>query len=293
MKTISLVGLAGAAVMAMAASTTSVQAGDLGGLRKWSGKDGYVAPVREAMAPVGNCYFRADVGYSFARDPKATWPVSNIDIDAGGNYTYTYIGDQVSTINVDNVPFGGVGLGCGSGSRGIRGEFMLNQYGWRGYDGRPQEFVITDASGGPGTTGEDPVHTRIRSTTAMFNAYYDLGQFGRFTPYVGAGVGVAYNRTDEAYFTENPYLLNRIQGGSRLALAWSLMAGVGVQVSDRAIIDIGYRFTDLGKAETGRVDSAGFLNPAVKFDELRNHEVRVGLRYHFGSSDCCASVPMK
>jgi opacity protein-like surface antigen len=28
----------------------------------------------------------------------------------------------------------------------------------------------------------------------MFNGYYDLGQVDRFVPYVGAGVGVAFNR---------------------------------------------------------------------------------------------------
>ncbi len=82
----------------------------------------------------------------------------------------------------------------------------------------------------------------------MFNAYYDLGNWRGIVPYVGAGVGLAYNQLSETYFTQNVFLTNRIEGDSRLALAWSLMAGIGWQISDRAILDLGYRYMDFGKA---------------------------------------------
>ncbi|HMP08255.1 MAG TPA: outer membrane beta-barrel protein [Lacipirellulaceae bacterium] len=293
MKTISLVGLAGAATLAAAVVATPVIAGDFG--RHKGGYKDFAAPVHHAPVAVGNCYFRGDVGYSWARSPSARWPVSTIEyaydytdpanpVRDHANDVYTYEGDAVTNTRLSNTAFGGIGLGCGSGSKGIRGEFMLNQYGWRKFYGEPMQFLIIDPEGPGSDNEEDPVHTRIRSTTAMFNAYFDLGKMGRIVPYVGAGVGIAYNKTSEAYFTQNAYLTNRIQGGSRLSLAWSLMAGVGVQLSDRAILDVGYRYTDLGKAETGRIDNAGFVNPAVKFDDLRNHEIRVGLRYHFGHS---------
>ena len=73
------------------------------------------------------------------------------------------------------------------------------------------------------------------------------------------------------------------------------MAGIGYQISDRAIIDVGYRYLDLGDANSERVDSAGFVNPRVNVDDITSHEIKIGLRYHFGSSDCCAAqyVPMK
>ena len=67
------------------------------------------------------------------------------------------------------------------------------------------------------------------------------------------------------------------------------MAGVGYQISDRAIIDVGYRYIDLGKISSQRSDSGGFVNPAVHFDDLTAHEIKVGLRYSFGGgNDCCA-----
>jgi opacity protein-like surface antigen len=123
----------------------------------------------------------------------------------------------------------------------------------------------------------------------MVNVYKDLGHWGGIVPYVGAGVGAAYHKLDDIYFTGNPFLTNRIKGSSDLSFAWALMAGFGYQVSDRAIVDIGYRYIDMGKAESERVDSAGYANPRVKFDDITAHEVKIGLRYHFGS-DCCAAA---
>ena len=202
---------------------------------------------------------------------------------------------------MENAFFGGAGIGCGMGSRGLRGEFMLGYTGHRKIDGQP---MIWHGSA-PTAVGivpapiinDDPLHSGVKSYTAMVNAYYDFGNWGGITPYVGAGVGMAYNKMSEVYFTDNVNLPNRIQGNSNLSMAWSLMAGIGWQVSDRAVLDFGYRYMDYGKANSGRVDSAGFVNPMVRVDDLIAHEFKVGLRYHFGGNDCCqaayAPVPMK
>jgi opacity protein-like surface antigen len=69
------------------------------------------------------------------------------------------------------------------------------------------------------------------------------------------------------------------------------MAGIGWQVTDRAVLDLGYRYMNYGKANSGVIDSAGFVNPMVRIDDLSAHEVRVGLRYHFGSSNACCDAP--
>ncbi len=305
---IALAALAGAAAVAGSAS-----AADLGG-NGGSIKDGYMAPMPQIVrGPAGPCYFRADVGYSWSQDPELTWPVNNQTIsvldDGTGNYnevsrTSTYIGDSVSNASRDNSAFGEVGVGCGSGSRGLRGEVMFGYHGDRKVDGEPNPFSIdyvdvTPVPVNPPPVDEpvvdDPLHTSVQSYTMMFNAYKDLGKYGNVTPYLGAGVGVAYHIVDETFFTGNPNLTNRIEGDRDISFAWSLMAGVGYQLSDRAILDVGYRYLDLGDAETGRVDNAGFVNPRVELDDLASHEIKIGLRYHFGQSDCCAAeyAPMK
>ncbi len=304
MKMINIAGLIAAAV-GVAVSGSPAHAADLGGARGGSIKDGgYDAPVM-SRSPAGPCYVRGDLGYSMARRPNAAWPVTIFDrayagADRNSAYVdsnYQYIGEGVSETTLDNAFFGGVGLGCGSGSRGFRGEVMLNHTVNRKFQGTPNNFVINESFGGGASTPTpfiDPMHTSIKSTTLMFNAYKDLGSFGGFTPYVGAGVGVSYNKMGETFFTDNPYLLNRIEGNSRTSLAWSLMAGVGYQVSDRAILDLGYRYMDYGKATSGKVDNTNSINPAVRISDITAHEVKIGLRYHFGATDALPTYqPMK
>ncbi len=295
MKIINIAGLIAAAV-AVAVSGSPVSAADLGGPRGGSMKDdGYETAAPVIRGPAGPCYMRGDLGYSWSRAPsQASWAVTNETRDyatpSGANpYTpsYAYAGDTITDTSMSNAWFGGVGLGCGSGSRGIRGEVMLNQTGWRNFQGNPINYTITNVNGGPGTNTDivDPIHASVKSTTLMFNGYKDLGSFGGITPYIGAGVGVSYNKMSDVYFTDNPNLLNRIGGASRTSLAWSLMAGVGYQLNERAILDLGYRYMDYGKAESSRVDNTGAINPPLRINDLTAHEFKVGLRYHFGSSD--------
>jgi opacity protein-like surface antigen len=300
---------AGIALAALTGAVTvaghSAIAADLGG----SAKDGYLAPMPQISRGVsGPCYVRADVGYAVSADPDVKWPVTNsifTDNDGGGDavvtddeLSYEYQGDSVSNVSLDNTWFGAVGAGCGSGSRGIRGEVMLGYHGKRKLDGEPLLFErgpeVGDPEPTPGTPIEDPLHTDITSYSLMVNAYKDFGTFRGFTPYVGAGIGVAYNITDEVYFTQNPDLTNRIRGDRDISFAWALMAGVGYNLSERTILDVGYRYLDLGEAGSENIDSALNYNPRVRIDDLASHEIKVGLRYHFGQTDCCGEfVPVK
>lgn len=276
--------VAGAGVLAMSGASYAADLGDLRG----SVKDGgYVTPMPQVVSGgSGPCYFRADAGYSFARDVDIDWAQTD-------PFTLNYLTSNVSTLNSDGGWFGEVGGGCGTGYRGIRTELMFGFRGDRKVDGEPETFWFDPGGGAP--PEDDPLHTSIKSYSLMLNVYKDFGTFGRITPYVGAGIGFAYNQMDEVYFTGNPALVNRIAGNSDLSFAWSLMAGVGYKLTNRATLDVGYRYIDLGEIESGRVDSAGFVNPAVYVDDLASHEIKVGLRYNFGSSDCCAEsyVPIK
>ncbi len=314
MNTKLLAGIALAALSTAASLAGTASAADLGGAPQGgSMKDGYVQAMPEIVRGAsGPCYFRADVGYSWARDPDITWPVNN-DIIEGHNdaitgdfvetgRTSSFVTEDVINTSRENGAFGEVGAGCGSGSRGIRGEVMFGVRGDRKVDGEPGNYSITyvdDGLGNPPPPAvpvvEDPMHTSIRSYTMMANIYKDLGKWGNVTPYVGAGAGIAYHMVDETYFTGNYNLTNRIHGDNDISFAWSLMAGVGYQISDRAILDFGYRYIDMGSATSERSDSAGFVNPRIDFDDLSAHEIKIGLRYHFGELNCCQAeyAPMK
>jgi opacity protein-like surface antigen len=313
MKLVSLAGVASAALAIAVSAPAPAFAADLGGYRG-STKDGYVAPMPVVQhGPSGPCYFRADAGYSWSNDPEVKWPVNNIENNTNFDLidpvtglptqtrTSTFLTDKVSNATIENTWLAEGGVGCSfGGSRGVRIEAVLGFRGGRKIDGEPGLFTTTDTvtvggvttpAGAPVPPVVDPLHTSLKSYTLMLNAYKDFGNFGGFIPYVGAGIGAAYHQLDDVYFTGNPALTNRIKGDNDLAFAWSLMAGVGYQISDRAILDVGYRYIDLGTITSQRSDSAGFVNPAVKIDDLTSHEIKVGLRYHFGGNDCCDAKP--
>ena len=101
--------------------------------------DGYLrGSVKDApmMEPtVGSCYLRADVGYSWSRDPDVRWSVT--DPDPNSPTAFQFVTDRVTDVRIDNTWLGEVGAGCGSGPRGIRGEVMLGYHGKRNFDGTP------------------------------------------------------------------------------------------------------------------------------------------------------------
>ncbi len=247
------IGLAAATLAAGALLAAPASAGDL--YRPGSVKDG---PVM--MSAAGPCYFRGDVGYSWSTDPTAKFTQT----DGGGLFV-----TESANGTMDNTWLVGAGLGCGSGPRGIRGELMFD---WRG----DRDVSATLAAPDGGTA-----HTSVQTSTIMFNAYYDLGKWDRVVPYIGAGVGFAHNKTDDVTFTNSAFT-NRIEGDEKWSLAWSLMAGLGWQISERAVLDVGYRYIDVGSARSGTIDNLGLANPPLRLDDLTAHEFKVGLRYHFG-----------
>jgi opacity protein-like surface antigen len=267
--------LATAALAATACLSAPAHAADLYG---GSIKDGPVL-----MSSPGHCYIRGDLGYSWSRDPDVRWTVTDPVV---GSPTFgQFVTDRVTNVNIGDTWLIEGGFGCGSGSRGLRGEVMLGYHGKRNIDGIPGPWNPATV---PPTA--DPLHTSVRTTTLMFNGYYDLGSYRGFVPYVGAGVGLAYNQTGGVSFTANPALPNVIEGADRWALAWSLMAGVGYQISDRMVLDVGYRYLDMGKAESGTIDNIGAINPRVRIDDLAAHEFKIGIRYSFGGGEPCCAV---
>jgi opacity protein-like surface antigen len=59
---------------------------------------------------------------------------------------------------------------------------------------------------------------------------------------------------------------------------------VAVKATERATIDFGYSFTHLGKARSGDLvagDGSNFVDNPMHFNQIRSHDIKVGLRYAF------------
>lgn len=128
-----------------------------------------------------------------------------------------------------------------------------------------------------GTGGGADASAKIRTITGLANFYYDIGTWWGFTPYIGAGAGVAHVRMFDYQSATTPPLSN-VAGFGRYNIAWALMAGVDYQFLPNLSVDFGYRFLDQGAAQTA-TDASGNLT----LDKLQSHEFRVGLRWMYDS----------
>lgn len=117
----------------------------------------------------------------------------------------------------------------------------------------------------------------ITSNVFMLNGFIDLGTFKGITPYIGAGVGAVANHVKNLSVTKDANAYT-VDGKTEWGVAWALHAGVGIQLSERTTLEVGYSYTDIGDAKSGEnVDNIGHF----KVKDITSHDVKVGLRYLF------------
>ncbi len=140
----------------------------------------------------------------------------------------------------------------------------------------PQKTMETDYD----SYGALSVKSNLRRFDGLVNGYFDLGTWAGLTPYIGAGVGFAGVRLDGSYEATGPgygYEYSKISGKTTYDLAWAAMAGLTYNLSQNLLIDVGYRYLDLGTYKIPRFAQSPF-NEGLKTD-LTSHQVRLGLRY--------------
>ena len=113
---------------------------------------------------------------------------------------------------------------------------------------------------------------------SLVNGYIDLGNWGGLTPYIGAGVGVAGLRTSGS-FTGADGTRTKLSGRDTYNLAWAAMAGVAYAISPHLMLDVGYRYLDLGTYRAPQSNLAQQDLYTGQKTDLNAHEVRVGFRY--------------
>ena len=111
------------------------------------------------------------------------------------------------------------------------------------------------------------------STTLLANVYYDFHNSTAFTPYVGAGVGLAFNYLGVDVH-DNARNLGYSCDDRSTNFAWQVGAGVAYSFNENMAIDAGYRYLDLGYTETKSYGQSIGIRPY-------NHEVMLGLRIGF------------
>ncbi|EDV18602.1 hypothetical protein TRIADDRAFT_62899, partial [Trichoplax adhaerens] len=137
-----------------------------------------------------------------------------------------------------------------------------------------------------------PAGTTAPKASSLFgevNAYYDIGEFNGFTPYLTAGVGVSRNKLKNNVSSSSgggtATLSSTTPAGKKTGagkivtvgsdsktktnFAWNVGLGAMYNIDPEFAVDLTYRYRDLGKVMKG--DN----------DKLKSHNVTVGLVYKF------------
>lgn len=134
------------------------------------------------------------------------------------------------------------------------------------------------------------------SAVVLANAYVDLGTYHGLTPYVGAGIGAAYNKTGDVYQHTTFPAFGTIADGvfpgeGKWNLAWALHTGVTWDVNSRLKLDMGYSYKSLGTAKTGELicnespNVNRHCNEWLSLKNLGTSDLRFGMRWLLDPKD--------
>jgi len=105
-------------------------------------------------------------------------------------------------------------------------------------------------------------HT-LNISTLFFNAYFDIPTGTPFTPFLGAGLGMAFNYTGMSCWNGNNNSYRDIDQRDT-TFAWNVGAGLSYAFTENISADLGYRFIGAGNREISsggaKLSSAPYIN---------------------------------
>jgi opacity protein-like surface antigen len=158
----------------------------------------------------------------------------------------------------------------------------------------------------PGYVSFDSQSLSYTMHTAFANIYADWHNETPFTPYAGGGLGLAFIDAkativarSQTYMLEPPNLYrlwqisrNRVLSKRVRQMAWHLDAGLAYDITDHFIVELGYRYLDLGKdvkldeggaatIHSSQFDAEAVITLPEKIRLEPTHQVVLGFRYMF------------
>ena len=258
------------------------------------------APLRGAVEDPSGFYLRADFGYSNQN-------ASNLRSTFGDGSTLASLNASDGPVGVGDSPLLGLGVGYQFNSwlrTDITGEYRpgANYHASTEYKydaintttGVNSSICPLTASAlnvydtTASTACGDEYAALVKSGLFLANAYLDMGTWQGLTPYVGAGVGVVTYQVsgmkDTSLYPLGPFGF----AGNRtdVNLAWALTAGASMRLTSNLLLDLSYRYTNMGTFSTGQVqcNNQAFNNCHFETQHfgMSSNDVRVGLRWMLG-----------
>jgi opacity protein-like surface antigen len=277
------------------------------GRLKDHGQAAVPVPAPNAYTEVYQYYFRGDIGLRFAGYPDAT----ESGLSIGSNDTLSPLSSSRfgSSHNQHAMIPGTAGVGMYISPR-FRADLTADFRQQTGGDlGGTYSYIANKpAAGGGGSTyngiaigstvsGNYSDKMMTRSTVLMANGYYDLAERGRFTPYIGLGIGASANRVErDVTFSDETIKLGAAtstrlgshasDAQARWTLAAAAMAGVTYNFDKRTSLDLNYRLQYIQgydvvsavQAPGSATATAATVDSRAKIGDLWEHQLRAGVR---------------
>jgi opacity protein-like surface antigen len=273
MRSVKLLIAAGAASLLSSAAF----AADMGSIMPAPPAPYYAPPVED----FGGWYLRGDIGMTNTR---------------GKLFAPAY--DDVSTLSVNQLGHGFTG----GTSYGVGVGYQFNSWFRADVTGEYRSKVMFSGTDFANIAGLGPISdvysARFSSWVAMANVYVDLGTWWCITPFVGAGVGGAFNQIDGLQdlgsipspgvgsVNSASYFANQ---ANKTSFAWAAHAGLAYKVNQNFTVELAYRYLDLGNAVTGKGDTfdgiLGGRGRPFQFNDLTSQDIKLGVRW------TCCDVP--
>ncbi len=115
----------------------------------------------------------------------------------------------------------------------------------------------------------------------FFNAYFDINTGTNFTPYVGAGLGIGFNRYSASFLPILPGETIQTLGSKRSTnFAWNIGLGCAYKFTDNIAVDLGYRYAQFGKGKTRSIYDTGSSYKS-KTGTIAMHQFVLALRVSY------------
>jgi len=218
--------------------------------------------VKKALAAAGIITLAA-IAQAQAAQTQERWPRWYVGLSGG----LTFLADSdISGASSGSLEFD-AGFG-GNVALGYQPAIAMQPFSSMRFEvegGYHSNSLDTSTIGAVTTNGSG----NMSAWTYMANAYYDFRNSTGWTPYVGAGAGMADVHLSRSSGAGNTDSEDNV-------FAWQLMAGMAYSPANTPLIDwvLGYRFLDTNDANfntaTSRIEA-----------EYQSHSVEAGMRLRF------------
>jgi opacity protein-like surface antigen len=224
----------------------------------------YAPPPVVAPQPLGGWYLRGDVGVGIMSDANLQFIQNPLNTS-----NFALLHSSMGDTTFFNA---GIGYEVNNWLRfDVTGEYRTKS--------SVNSFGTYTFGGG---TFVDTYQGFLKSTVFLANGYIDLGTWDCLTPFVGAGVGVAYNTLDDFVDIGVPSAGSGIgRDSSNFNFAWALHAGVSYAVTQNFSVELAYRYLNYGSV-TDSINCTGGCNAdSYKLQNLASNDLMLGVRWKF------------